>query len=305
MRMSEAVTRVAAIDVGTNTVMCLVADVMDNGTLRVLADEERFARLGEGVDRTGRLSEAPMDRVVSRLREALQTIRPFDVDHVVLGATSASRDASNIQKLIDYVRNDLGLEYRILSGEEEALLTCRGALSVVSQLDRACVLDIGGGSTEVAVWDGSDIPFHASADIGSVRLTESYFLSEPPGKAQLAIAKGVVEKAIASLNVPVRPGLKLVEGGGTARVLASFLERKGQAPVITRKEVSNWLAKLQEMSPSAILALNPAILAGREDVCTAALLILDVAMEQLGFDTFVASSGGLRHGLALALADDV
>ncbi|MGB3543296.1 exopolyphosphatase, partial [Rubrivirga sp.] len=172
--------RVCAIDVGTNTVMSVVADVGD-GVLEVVADEERFARLGQGVDANRRLADEAMDRVVDRLAGALATAERLNADRVVIGATSASRDASNVGVLQDRVRHELGLDYRVISGEEEAAASFAGALALLPALEAALVLDIGGGSTEVARGTRIEgVTARQSVDIGSVRLTERHFSTRPP-----------------------------------------------------------------------------------------------------------------------------
>ena len=291
--------RIAAIDVGTNTVMCLVADVLPDGSLEVLADEERFARLGEGVDETGRLSEASMDRVVARLAECKTTAERFDAETIVIGATSASRDATNTEELIRRVNDELGLDYRVLSGEEEAELSFRGALAVMPGMSEACVLDVGGGSTEIVAGEGGAIRFRISMDVGSVRLTEQFFLSTPPSAVQIRRAERTLDAVLGMISRDSLAGLPLIEGGGTARVLASLIGAGEPAPTIPRRVVREWRDRLLTMSPDKVRALNPDMLAGREDIVGAALLILDAVMQRFGFDAFIAGQGGLRYGLAL------
>ncbi len=295
--------RVAAIDVGTNTVLCLVADVAPTGRLTVLADEERFARLGAGVDATGRLSVAAMDRVLDRLTASKATAERFGAELIVIGATSASRDAENVDVLIERVRRELGLDYRVRSGEDEALLAFRGTLAMVPGVEAACVLDVGGGSTEVVVGRAGEAPaFRLSLGVGSVRLTERCFAALPPSAAGIAEAEALVDAALAAVPEPVLRGLPLVEGGGTARVLTRLAEIGGEAPTVPASVVRSWRDRLLALSPPAVRALAPDVLTGREDVTGTAALILDVVMRRFGFDAFVASPGGFRHGLALEAA---
>jgi exopolyphosphatase/guanosine-5'-triphosphate,3'-diphosphate pyrophosphatase len=303
VRLREGVTRVAAIDVGTNTVLVLVADVHPDGRLDVVADEERFARLGEGVDATGRFTEAAMARVLDRLAAAKATAERLGAGRVVVGATSASRDARNAAVLAARVRDALGLGYRVLTGEEEARLTFLGALAMVPHLAEACVLDLGGGSTEVAAGRrGAGPAFRLSLDVGSVRLTERFFPSLPPPAAAVRAAAAAVDAALARVPAAAVRGLPVVEGGGTARVLAALSEARGAAPVIPFADVRAWRGRLLAMRPEAVRALAPDVLAGREDVTGSALLILERVMHRLGARAFVAGSGGLRHGLALEAA---
>ncbi len=181
--------RLCAIDVGTNTVMSVVADVA-GGRLEVVADEERFARLGQGVDASGRLAPEAMDRVLDRLAGAAATAERLGAERVVIGATSASRDASNVADLQARVRREMGLDYRVISGAEEAEASFRGALALLPGLDAALVVDIGGGSTEVARGTrAAGVTDRQSVDVGSVRLTERHFGVRPPGAPAVAAAR--------------------------------------------------------------------------------------------------------------------
>ena len=291
--------RIAAIDVGTNTVMCLVADVHPDGCLEVLADEERFARLGEGLGETGRLTDAAMDRVLACLAECKTTAERLGVETIIIGATSASRDATNIEELIRRVNDELGLDYRVLSGEEEAELSFRGALAMVPGTSEACVLDVGGGSTEIVAGGVGEIRYRISLDIGSVRLTERFFSSQPPSTREIQQAEREVRAVLESIPHDTLAGLPLIEGGGTARVLASLMGANEPAPTIPHRVVREWRGRLLAMSPGEVRALNPSILTGREDIAGAALLILDVVIQRFGFEAFIAGQGGLRHGIAL------
>jgi exopolyphosphatase/guanosine-5'-triphosphate,3'-diphosphate pyrophosphatase len=295
--------RIASIDVGTNTVLGLVADVHADGRLDVLADEERFARLGEGVDAAGSFTEAAMARSLACLAAAKATAERLGAERVVVGATSASRDARNAGALAARVRAALGLDYRVLTGEEEALLAFRGALAMVPDVAAACVLDVGGGSTEVVAGAKGEVPrFRVSLDVGSVRLTERFFASLPPPGAAVREAEAAVDAALAAVPEEAGRGLPLVEGGGTARVLAGLTGTPGEAPSIPLATVRAWRDRLLALPPEAVRALAPHLLSGREDVTGTALLILERALRRFGAGAFVASPGGLRHGLALEAA---
>ena len=193
--------RLAAIDVGTNTVLLLVADV-DGDTLRVVADQERFARLGQDVDATGRLAPEAMDRVVARLRECRAVARELGAERIVLGATSASRDASNTDELVQRVRRELGIDYRVIDGDQEAALSFRGAMAMLRPVPaEAVVVDVGGGSTEVVGGAaGSRQPSRVSLDVGSVRLTERHLRRLPAGAD--AVAAAMADAAAALSRVP-------------------------------------------------------------------------------------------------------
>ena len=218
----------------------------------------------------------------------------------MIGATSASRDAVNTPDLADRVRETLGLDYRVLSGEEEAALTFRGTLAMVPGVDAACVLDIGGGSMEVVVGRVGEPPqYRISLDVGSVRLTERFFRTQPPTSVQIADAERALDAVFGMIPQDIAGGLPLVEGGGTARVLAALAQVTERVPVIPRDTVRTWRDRLLKLTPDEVRALAPGLLTGREDVTAMAALLLDAVMRRFGFEDFIASPGGLRHGLAL------
>ena len=298
--------RVCAIDVGTNTVMSVVADV-SGGALTILADEERFARLGQGVDATGRLAPDAMDRVLARLAEALETASELGADRVVIGATSASRDASNVGELQDRVRRELGVDYGVLSGVQEAEASFRGALALLPGLDAALVVDIGGGSTEVARGArAGGIAARQSVDLGSVRLTERCFPARPPAERAIREAQGLAARLYGEIAVE-RQGVPLVATGSVGvlvgRLAGAVPSGAAGAPgAVPRAAVADWRDRLLALTPDQALAAHPE-LAGRQDVAAAALLLLHQALERFGAESYVPSVGGLRHGLALAEAE--
>ena len=290
--------RLCAIDVGTNTVMSVVADVA-GGALHVLADEERFARLGQGVDATGRLAPDAMDRVLARLAEALGTAERLGAERVTIGATSASRDASNVGELQARVRRELGVEYGILSGVQEAEASFRGALALLPDLDHALVLDIGGGSTEAARGTrAGGIAARQSVDLGSVRLTERCFPTRPPQRQQIQDARDLADRLYGEIAVE-RQGAPLVATGSVGRLVSRLA---GAEAAVPRAAVADWRDRLLALTPEQALAAHPE-LAGRQDVAAAALLLLHQALERFGAESYVPSVGGLRHGLALVEAE--
>lgn len=295
--------RICAIDVGTNTVVSVVADLED-GDLRVLADEERFARLGQGVDASGRLAPEAMDRVLDRLAEAVATAERLGAERTVIGATSASRDASNVGVLQARVRDELGLDYRVISGAEEAALSFRGALAMLPAVDAATVVDIGGGSTEIVTGTRADgVAFRTSLDVGSVRLTERHFAARPPPASAVQAAEADVQAALRAVSREAVDGLPLLATGSVARMLARLSGAEGEVLRVPYAAVAEWRERLLRLTPADTLAIAPDVLAGREDVVAAAVLVLETVMRTLGMDAYVATPGGLRHGLALQAAE--
>jgi len=289
--------RICAIDVGTNTVVSVVADV-DDGGLTILADEERFARLGQGVDASGRLAPEAMDRVLNRLAQAQATGRQLEAEHTVLAATSASRDASNVGELQERVRRELGLEYRVISGVEEAALSFKGALAMRPALDSACVVDIGGGSTEiVAGTRAAGVMYRTSLNVGSVRLTERHIDAYPVSEDASSKIVADVRTALASVELAAVEGRPVVATGSVALLLAGAEEQA------SREEVAAWRERVVSRTPEQVLALAPGRLAGREDVVATSVLILETILGTFGAEGYLATRGALRHGLALQAAE--
>ena len=294
--------RVCAIDVGTNTVMSVVADV-DGAQLVVVEDEERFARLGQGVDASGRLAPEAMDRVLDRLAGALATAERLGAERTVVAATSASRDAANVGELQARVRAELGLDYRVISGAQEAEASFRGALALLPDLGAALVVDIGGGSTEAALGTRAEgVTERQSVDVGSVRLTERHLSVRPPSAAAVAGALADAGRAYAAVGFERPPGVPLVATGSVGVLVARLAGAGGRVPL---QAVETWRDRLLGLTPPQALAVAPDVLAGREDVAAAALLLLAAALVRFGADTYLPTRGGLRHGLALAAAREV
>lgn len=191
--------RVAAIDCGTNSIRLLIADLAEDGaSLRDITRQMQVVRLGQGVDHTGRFDPAALARTLATTEEYASLCREHDVDRIRFVATSASRDASNRDEFFDGVQQVLGVPVEVISGAEEAALSFRGAISVLTESVPAprLVVDIGGGSTELVL--GGDVEPSASdsMDIGCVRMTERHLHDDPPTAAQIDGARADIGAAI-------------------------------------------------------------------------------------------------------------
>jgi hypothetical protein len=173
--------RIATIDIGTNTILMLVADISPGGILSTIRDEHSIPRLGEGVDATHLISQTALKRAVEQLRRYRLIAQDENAEMVVACGTSALRDAKNRDDVIDLMGKKTGIRVEVLSGEQEAELTYLGAVSDYLQGDEPlAVLDIGGGSTELTFGNGKTITHRRSLDVGSVRLTERILKTSPP-----------------------------------------------------------------------------------------------------------------------------
>jgi exopolyphosphatase/guanosine-5'-triphosphate,3'-diphosphate pyrophosphatase len=219
------VTRVAAIDCGTNSIRLLVADVdPDAGTLVDLTRRMEVVRLGQGVDRTGRLAPEALERTLAAARRYADECRELGVEATRFVATSASRDAENRQDFVDGVLDALGVEPEVVDGQEEARLSFRGATGVLAGRHPGpfLVVDLGGGSTELVL--GTTRPDAAySMDVGCVRMTERHLLSDPPTPAELLAAHADVAAALdaAAQVVPLGDAVTLVGLAGTVTTVTA------------------------------------------------------------------------------------
>ena len=188
--------RIAVVDVGTNTVLLTVVERTEEGGFQVLHDEQRFGRLGQGVDASRRILPEAMQRVRDVLLDYQNTCLAFGVSDVWVGGTSASRDAHNQAELTAYMRAETGWDYHLVSGEKEAEWSFRGALALLPEVREACVvLDIGGGSTEVILGDAASgsIQYRRSFDAGSIRIRERFMPDLPVSPQALADATTFVQ----------------------------------------------------------------------------------------------------------------
>jgi exopolyphosphatase/guanosine-5'-triphosphate,3'-diphosphate pyrophosphatase len=219
------VTRVAAIDCGTNSIRLLVADVDPAaGTLVDLHRSAHVVRLGEGVDRTGQIAPTALERTLAQTREYAAVCRELGVEAVRFVATSASRDARNRDAFVAGVRAAIGVDPEVVSGGEEAALSFRGAVGVLAGRHPApfCVVDLGGGSTELVL--GAAAPEASwSMDVGSVRLTERHLRSDPPTHDEVAAARTTVRAALdeALAVVPVGRTRTLVGLAGSITTITA------------------------------------------------------------------------------------
>lgn len=300
-------TRVAAIDCGTNSVRLLLADEVD-GSLRELSRRMEIVRLGEGVDRTGRLADAAIERTRIALIDYAAQIAELGVDRVRMCATSASRDAANADDFTAMVRSTLGIEPEVVSGDDEARLSFDGAVRGLAQQAPYLVVDIGGGSTEFVVGD-RQVTAAVSVDIGCVRMTERHLRDDPPTAAQIEAAEAdivaTVDAALAA--VPGRDAATLVGLAGSVTTVAglamglpAYDPGRIHHARVGLDAVATVSAELLAMSTAQRLAL-PVMHPGRADVIAAGALILRVIMERAGQSTVVVSEHDILDGIAYSL----
>ena len=296
---------IATIDIGTNTVLLLIARFDESGNITPLVYEQRVPRLGKGVDSSKTLQPESMQRVIDVLKEYKGMMSQHALSSTTVFGTSAVRDATNKDTLIEMIHREVGFELEVLSGEDEALWTYRGAISGLKDMDRVTVVDIGGGSTEITLGDQARIVNRISLDIGSVRLTERFFKHDPPTHPELEAAITFVEDELAKPKGFEFQGSTLIGVAGTATSLAILDQGLKDFSV---RAVTNFTLKLdnvyalfrtlRSMQSSAILELS-SVMQGRNDVITAGVLILREIIAHYKFGEMIVSERGVRYGIAI------
>jgi exopolyphosphatase/guanosine-5'-triphosphate,3'-diphosphate pyrophosphatase len=304
------VTRVAAIDLGTNATRLLIADVVDGG----LRDVERrltFTRLGEGVDERRRLLPLPIARVRNCLTDYRRVLEQLGAERTLAVATSSVRDADNGEAFLGEIEWSYGFATRLLSGEEEALLTLRGVRAGRRLEPGTLVVDVGGGSTELVVGGRDGVGFHTSLDIGCVRLTERFFAADPVQPAEIDACARTV-RSLLSERLPdgLRAGVRAAIGvAGTVTTIAALdLELADYDPERVHGHRVHADRVERELRRLAALPLDerrrvPALEPERAPVIVAGIVVVREVLAHFGLAELEASEHDLLHGAALAAAE--
>ena len=305
---------VAAIDCGTNSIKVLIGSRRDDGTLDVVLRDSRVVRLGQGVDRTGRLADEALERTFAAIDELGATIRDHGVDplHTRFCATSATRDASNAAVFAAGVRRRLGVEPEVLSGDEEAALVFAGAIAAQSPMppEPVLVVDIGGGSTELVLGEGENrqgVSHSISLDIGSVRLHERHLHSDPPTAEEVAACVADIDEHLDSCGVPLDRARTAIGTSGTIKTLAcgvlglgSYDRDAFDRAVLPNADTSAFVDRLVAMPVEERRAL-PYMHPGRADVIGAGALIWSGILARVPVPDHVVSEADILHGIAAAI----
>lgn len=316
-------SRVAAIDCGTNSIRLLVADVTASSDgirdLRDVHREMRVVRLGQGVDATGRLAEEALERTRAALVDYAAIARRKGVERIRMVATSATRDAANRDVFFAMVRETLGVDAEVITGDEEARLSFIGAVGDFDPADGPFVVtDVGGGSTELVVgsWDGAQARIDAafSADVGCVRLTERCLHTDPPSAADVAeaerVARGILDEAFAAVDASgARTWVGVAGTVTTLSAVAQNLPDYDPAAIhlsrLSQKQLGETTSELLAMTHeerAAIGSMHP----GRVDVISGGALVVKVLADELAerarIDAVAVSEHDILDGIALSIS---
>lgn len=301
--------KVAALDLGTNTFLCLIADVESGAVSKIYADEVRVVRLGQDVNQTHRFHPEALIRARQALTEFAELIKTHQPQKVLAMATSAARDVSNAEELF-MIGRELKIPIQIIPGEREAEITYAGAVSGSADSRRRLVIDVGGGSTELIVGTGSRLVAGESLNLGCVRLTEQFQLRTPVGDEKIeqvrAWIQNEMQPTLANLKSKIGDSLEEVLAvAGTPTELArveigAFIPEKIDGFLLTQSKLKNWIQIFKTHTKDEIIqkfSVHP----GRADVILIGALLLLECLRATSMDAMKVSTRGVRYGVALEM----
>lgn len=298
--------RIATIDIGTNTVLMLIAEVED-GYPTIIRDEHSIARLGEGVDKTRRISDTAYSRFADIMQRYNGLINEYSVDRITAFATSAMRDAENRDEIIKRIKREFDIDVEILNGDDEARWSFQGALfGITNKTGEVSTIDIGGGSTEIsygtierngAVWRSGK-----SVNVGAVRIKERFLSTGQDVDGARKYIREQLSEAIVSDNDPHA----LIAVAGTPTSLAgmkyklqTFDAAKVDGAVVRKFEIEALVEEMLSVNSEELIKRYPAVSPARADILPAGALILEEALLLLGLDSIRVSTKGVRYGILL------
>ncbi len=295
--------RVASIDIGTNTILLLIAEVQGE-QIEPLSEMETVARLGEGVHESGMLTKEAMNRGIETLSQYLRRCQTMKVQKIFAAGTSALREAKNSVEFLRWAKEKLGLSIEVISGEEEARLSFLAVAKDLGEREESIlVIDVGGGSTEFILGRGNQISQWTSLPLGSVRFTEQFLHSDPVREEEWNTMEKKIRELLVTIPRSQEPSSIIVAVGGTATTLASveqgleeFIAGKIHHFVLKKEALRNQLLLYRSKTIEERKKIRGLPLA-RADVILAGGAILYLVMEELDCPSVLISCHGVRYGL--------
>lgn len=298
--------RYAAIDIGTNTILMLIAEKSKDGSILSLADEHSIARLGEGVDKTGKINENAVKRAANILKKYRKLIIKHSVDTIRVAGTAALRDAKNAKQVREQLESIIESKIEIIPGIREAELSFLGA---VEDTNPSVVIDIGGGSTEIIFGNNNELTDRNSLNIGAVRITERIFGDHPPSRNEISDAMEIIDSEL-SENISEKYQGKFYAVAGTPTTIAAIAMNMKEydddrvngfdLTIDKTEKVFDQFLKLSVEDISNKFNIHPK----RADVITAGTLILLRIMKFFSVKSVIVSSHGLRYGMIKDMFDE-
>jgi exopolyphosphatase/guanosine-5'-triphosphate,3'-diphosphate pyrophosphatase len=293
----------ASIDIGTNTLLLLITEIIDGKINKIITDEHQIARLGEGLNNTGIISDNAILRATRILYDYKKIISEYKVDLVRASATSAMRDAKNSEEVKSLFESILNSPIEIIDGIDEARISYLGTIENLSD-HSDIVLDIGGGSTEIIIGNNGEISYSTSLQIGAVRLTEDYFPDFESKKKNLEFARNIINNMFKVIDIPNTSG-NLIAVAGTPTTIAAI---DLQLPQFNAHLIHNHRLGLEKLENIVDIFVNKTskelvddynVHPNRADVILGGALILLEFLKHTGKSSLIVSCRGLRYGLIL------
>ena len=297
--------KIASIDVGSNTVLLLIADVKDGQVLPIV-NEYRIPRISSGLQKSGVISDDSIKKLFKILAEYKSIIKSYNCEKVIVNGTQALRVAKNSEFIRDEIKRIFDFDLHIISGETEALLSFKGAISSFPNENIYSIIDIGGASTEIVLGNREKIIFRKSFPIGVVVSKENYLKSNPPTDDELKIYKTKLHSIFEELAQIDFTNSELIAVAGTPTTLSGlklgltkYSEAKIEQSILTNSDLTHYISKFQKLTYTEIEEQFSPIVTGREDVILSGSLILQHLLTLLKKDKLFVSGRGLRYGAVL------
>jgi len=295
---------IASIDLGSNTVLLLIADYNNfSKQVKTILNQYSAPRVSAGLINGSEISKKKISKLENVLKYYLDLAQRYSCQVILCKATNAFRIASNSQQIISEVLEKLNLNIEIISGDEEARLTFLGTTYPFKDNKDCTVIDIGGGSTEIICGTNSKFHFKKSFNVGVVGITEKYFFNNPPLATEVNAAEEFISSVTEEIATSVAPGIKAFAVAGTPTTLTSiknnikiFDENIVDNSILTVEDVINISNDLRLLNKKEVLHKYGQVVEGREDVLFAGCLILYRLMMHLQLNEITVSTKGLRYG---------
>lgn len=299
---------IASIDIGSNTVLLLIAEVdFKKRTLNSILNEYESPRLGKGLKDDGAISLEAIKKLETVLHKYKRLIEEYNSTKVICTATNAMRVAKNSNQIITDIKDKLGIEIDVINGDREAELTFLGASTVLNDVDQKIVVDIGGGSTELILGNKENILYKKSFPIGAVNTTERFFNGNVPTASEINLLTEFVYNTFNELNNLDTKNIPLIAVAGTPTSLSAvhlgiteYDENLVEGSVLTDEIIEKFIQYFSDHSAAQILLKYGKILKGREDIILAGSIILKAVMKLTHNKQIIVSGKGIRYGSVIS-----
>lgn len=303
---------IASIDIGTNTVLLLIADVNESSLeITPLLNEYRMPRIGRGLKLKENIAEDRIEKLFSVLSEYKSIINKYSVEDVLVTATNALRIAANSAEIVKRIKNQFSWNVNIISGQTEAEFAFLGAVPVSTKNKSNLVIDIGGGSTELITGRQNNIEYRKSFQIGCVSATEIYLKNSPPLDKELSELKFELQTIFAEIKSKLAPNITYSIAGTPTTLfcmvneIENFDDSIVDGGILKYEEISRIIKELKILSPEEIRNRYGKIMRGREDIILGGSIILLNIMMLLNLSDVIVSSRGIRYGAIVSFLKEM